>query len=78
MLTALKPKRWHNIVVTVLLALMSHEPFEALAMGEPIMSESVMISAMGIIAIFFVWFGYCIAKKNYMKYKEEIDQGDGI
>jgi hypothetical protein len=66
-ITALKPVLWHNIVITVILALLSHEPLEALALGEPIVAESIMMSVLGLIAIFLVWFGYYKARKNYLK-----------
>jgi hypothetical protein len=71
-LAALKPKLWHNIVITVLLALITHPPFELMAKGEPVDGEVWVSSILALIVLFFVWFGYCGARKSYMKYKDKI------
>ncbi|MFP3155027.1 hypothetical protein LQZ18_11525 [Lachnospiraceae bacterium ZAX-1] len=72
-LNAVKPKLWKYICLTIVLVLLSHEPFEALATGATVETESLVFGIIGLATIVCSWVNYCLSRKAYRKYKSTVN-----
>jgi hypothetical protein len=72
MLEKLRPKAWKQIVPSLVIIGIVYIQFYTLPLAFKITIREIMISTVGLAALFFVWFDYYIAAKTYRKYQDKL------
>jgi hypothetical protein len=72
MLDKLRPMVWKRIVYSLVIIGMVYMQFYDLHFVFKITIREIMISTVGLAALFFVWFDYYISVKTYRKYQDKL------
>ncbi|MDR2803746.1 MAG: hypothetical protein LBB22_05605 [Treponema sp.] len=71
MLDKLRPKIWKRIVLSLMITGMVYIQFYALSLAFKITIKEI-ISTVGLITLFFIWFDYYFDVKTYRKYQDKL------
>jgi uncharacterized protein involved in cysteine biosynthesis len=72
MLDKLMPQIWKRIVLSLLIAGMVYLQFLCFVPCVQNHIKEMIISTVGLIALFFVWFDYYFDEKTYRKYQDKL------